>query len=470
VLRQTPQLGRLIQPADNVQVGGHPVVVISDGFWRSHFQASPAVVGSQMTINGAGFTIIGVAERGFFGTVVSVGHPDVWIPFMMQPAVRYASNASNTNGDSAKPWPPQGEISWLNVFVRVPRGTAPAGIASGISLVLQQEAIRLLPSDADESFRRQVRDTRAVLESASGGVSTLRRDTSTPLLVLLAMVGVLLAIACGNVAGLLLSRAASREREVGIRLSIGASRWRIFRQLLAESLLLGCGAGLVGLTLAVWLHEPLLRLIVPRATSVDLETGVDWRVLSFVAGVSVLTGIACGVVPALRGTRVPITESLKQQARGSVGSSRRGMLAGRALVAAQMAFCLLLLVVAGLFARSLQSVAGINVGFDQQHVLTAGLDVRGGGYSADERLALYQRLIERMQRIPGVESVSLSANGPLANSAWRSGMTVARRSTTKPWPRASSPARARWGSGGATTTRLTRTRSPSSAWSRTRAT
>ena len=423
-LGEHPQSGRLLQDADNSADGGHQVAVISDAYWRRRFDRSPAIIGTALTINGVPVTIVGVAPAGFFGTTVGVRMPDAWIPFAMQSSVHYAGNASNSNGDSSKPWTPQRQISWLAVFVRAPRQIPVASIASAISVVVQRDAMTQLPENANEQSRQRAREVRATLGSASGGVSTLRNDTATPLLVLLAMVGVLLAIACGNVAGLLLSRAASREREVAIRASIGAGRSRILRQFLAESLLLGLGAGAVGLALAVWLHDPLLKLFVPGSTTIDLDTGVDWRVLGFVVGVSVATGIAAGLAPAIRGSRIALADSLKQHSRAAGTGGRRAMMTGRALVAAQMAFSLLLLIVAGLFGRSLQSLARTDVGFERDHLLVAGLDVRSGGYDAAERLALYDRIIERLRRVPGIESVGLSENGPMNNSSWRSSLTV----------------------------------------------
>jgi predicted permease len=423
VLRQRPALGRLLQPSDNLHVDAHPVAVISDAYWHAHFDAAPEVVGRTVSINGTPFTIVGVTAPGFFGTTVGTRYPDAWIPFMMQPAVRYQANASNSGGDATKPWPTEPKIAWLNVFVRVPAGTPPAQIASALSLVAERDALALLGPDASADSKARASAANVTLESAANGISNLRQDAETPLVVLLAMVGVLLAIACGNVAGLMLSRAVTRVREVSIRLSIGARRSRIVRQMLAESLLLGATAGAIGLAVAVWVHEPLLRLFVPGATVIDLDTGMDWRVLGFGAAVSMLAGLACGVVPAIRGTNVPLTESLKQTAR-SVGGGSRGLFAGKTLVAAQMAFCLLLLVVAGLFARSLQSLTRVDVGYDEAHLLVAGLDSRSAGIQPSERVAVYERIIDRVRQVPGVESVSLSANGPQNNSSWRSSLAV----------------------------------------------
>jgi predicted permease len=267
-----------------------------------------------------------------------------------------------------------------------------------------------------------------VLNDASTGLSSLRTSVSQPLYVLLAMVGVLLAIACGNVAGLLLARAAGRAREMAIRQSIGAGRARLIRQMLAESVLLAAAAGLVGFTFAMWGRDALLALMVNVGSSgvpLDLNTGIDWRVLGFSLAISALTGIGCGVLPAIRGTRVPLAEAMKQDGRGAVGEGgRRSQLIGKSLVAAQMAFCLLLLVVAGLFTRSLRVLTQTDIGFDRAHVLTVRVDVRGAGYTSEERQALYRRVIDSLQAVPGVESTSMSANGPLWGSQRISSLSV----------------------------------------------
>ena len=429
VLRQQPQAGRLLTPADNTTVDGHPVAVVSDSYWRRSLNAAPDVVGRQLTINNTPFTIVGITRPRFFGTTVALRAPDVWIPYTMQASVRYSQNASNSgNSDPRKPWPAQPEIEWLRVLARLTGSTTSKTAADALTTVYQRERGEVLaaggaPADAREAVGKH----RVTFDSAAAGVSSLREGAQEPLYVLLTMVGVLLVIACGNVAGLLLSRAAGRQREIAIRLSIGAARGRLVRQLLAESLLLAVTGGILGILFAVWARDGLLALLVNiGSTPIDLNTGLDGRVLAFSLAVSALTGLACGVLPAFRATRVPVTEALKEQSRSAVGADggRRGMLVGKALVAAQMAFCLLLLVVAGLFARSLRELTSTDVGFDRDRVLTARLDVRGAGYSPEERLALYRRVIERLQALPGVRGVSFSANGPLVGSQTISGMTV----------------------------------------------
>jgi predicted permease len=422
------QLGRLLAPSDNRTVGAHPVAVVSDSYWRRHLGGAPDAVGRPLAINGTSFTVIGVAPARFFGTTLSLRAPDAWIPYMMQPVVRYSQNASNSNSaDPRKPWPPQPEMAWLDVFARVPGGGKGA-VEAALTTVFQRDNDAVLPQDATADDRTAIRQQRVVLNDASTGLSPLRNAVSQPLYVLLAMVGVLLAIACGNVAGLLVSRAAGRAREMAIRQSMGAGRLRLVRQMLAESLLLAVAGGLVGFTFAVWARDGLLALMVNVGSSaipLDLNTGIDWRVLVFSIAVSAITGIGCGVIPAFRGTRVPVAEGLKQEGRGSVGEGgRKGMLIGKTLVVSQMAFCLLLLVVAALFTRSFRTLTHTDIGFDREHVLTARVDVRGAGYSRDERQALYRRVVESLEAIPGVQAASLSINGPLWGSQRISSLSV----------------------------------------------
>jgi predicted permease len=278
-LRQQPQAGRLLTPEDNVTVGAHPVTVISDGYWRRRMNAAPDAVGRTILINGGSFTVVGITQPRFFGTTLSLRSPDAWIPFTMQPAARYNANASSSDAaDTRKPWPPQPHIEWLNVFVRVPDRTPPGSVVETLTTIYRRERESVLPRSATADDRSAVQQRHARLTDASAGVSSLRDGASKPLYALLAMVAVLLVIACGNVAGLLLSRAAGREREIAIRLSIGAGRGRLVRQLLAESLLLAVAGGLLGITFAVWARDGLLALMVnvgSSSTPIDLNTAID---------------------------------------------------------------------------------------------------------------------------------------------------------------------------------------------------
>ena len=421
VFRQQPQIGRLLQPDDNRQLGAHPVAVISDAFWERHFARSPAVLGREMVINGTNLAIVGVAAREFFGPILAVRNPDVWVPLMMQPTIRYAANASSsTPADIRQPWPPQALIEWLHVFVRVPEQDAAAAAAIMTTQYQRDDTARLDAGDTEGPAR--IAQQKVILEPGSRGTSRLRTDLTTPLYVLLGMVGVLLIIASGNLASLLISRANAREREMAIRLSIGAGRARIVRQLLAETLLLACVGGVLGLLLAAWGRDALLAMFATGAV-IDLDTGFDWRVLAFCVVTTLAAGLLAGVGPALRTTRVSLADTMKAQAR-SVGSTARGALIGKSLVTAQIAFCLLLLVLAALFTRSMQSLMRVDVGYDRAAVLLARLDIRSIGLAPDRRQALYDRIVERIQAVPGVESASLSMMGPFGSGQRTSSLSV----------------------------------------------
>lgn len=423
VLRQQAQAGRLLQPSDNQGVGAHPVAVISDEFWERHFQRSSAVVGRPMIVNGHTFTIVGVAGPEFFGPIVAISNPDVWIPLMMQHEARYASNASNSDtADPRKPWPPQDQIEWLTALVRVADGSDIPKIASLLTLQYQREDLSRL-QDGTADARAAIERQRVHLEPAANGVSFLRTELRRPLYVLLAMVGVLLVIACGNLASLLISRANARDREMAIRLSIGAGRGRVIRQLLAETLLLAAVGGAFGLLLAAWGRDALLMMFSSSAAAIDLETGFDWRVVSFAVAATTVTGILAGVGPAIRGTKVSLAESMKTRSR-AVGLGVRGAIVGKTLVGAQIAFCLLLLVLAALFTRSMQSLLQVEVGYDRERLLVARLDIRSLGYSNEQRQALHDRIVQRITRIPGVESASVSLNGPLGTGRRMSSLGV----------------------------------------------
>ena len=424
VLRQRAQAGRLIEPNDNT-TSASPVAVISDTFWERRFRRAADIVGRELIIGGTSLTIIGVASPGFFGPFLAVRNPEVWVPLVRQPEIRYAFNASSSGqSDTRKPWAPQPGIEWLRMFARVSRVADVPSVAAALSVVHKRDALSRL--DADDNDGRQRLDTeRVVLASAHRGVSSMRDDLTAPLYVLLAMVGVLLAITCGNVASLLLARASAREREVAIRSAIGASRWRVIRQLLIETVVLSIVGGGLGLLVATWGRDALLFMFSRGSTTIDLNTGFDWRVLAFATTITILSGLAAGVFPAIRGTRVAPTDALKAQARQvGTGGGRRGAVVGKTLVAAQIAFCLLLLIVAGLFIRSMQSLLRTEVGYDRDHLLVARMDVRGLGYANDQRQALYERVLERLRVVPGVTSASLSLNGPLGSSERNSSLAV----------------------------------------------
>ena len=398
-LRQRAQIGRLLGPDDNRTLGQHPVAVISDQYWRRRFDRSARVLDTELMINGQSMAIVGVAAPEFFGTTVDTETPDVWAPAAMQAALRFAGGYDRAGGDLQKPWPSQPEIAWLRVMIRVPAGGAPAA-AGAMTLALHRER----PPG--------VRDAGGVpvtLLPGSGGFSPMRSQLTTPLVVLLLAVGLLLAIACANIASLLLARATSRAREMAVRLSMGAGRGRLIRQLLTESLLLASGGGVLGLALAYWGSTALLTFLTRGDSVTGIDVTPDWRVVGLTFATSMATALAFGLVPAVVGTRVPLAESLKAHTRSVIGAGHGGRFSvAKVLIAGQMAVAILLLLVAALFVRSIQALVHVDVGYDRDSVLVARIDPRSSGYTVGDLPALYARVFERLARLPGVVAASAS--------------------------------------------------------------
>ena len=422
-LRQQPQIGRLLTPADNRTRDAHPVVVISNGYWARQFGRARDVLGRTFSINGTLVSVVGVASPQFFGTSIDQ-KTDIWAPVMMQHSVRYRGNVSIESGDRQQPWIPQPEISWLTLFLRVPAREQIAEVTARLDAVAQRQFARRESFKTEEEARQRYRAIRAVLEPGDKGISALRRRTQSPLAALLVMVSLLLLIACANVAGLLVARAASRQRELAVRVSIGASRGRLVRQLVAESLLLAIVGGVLGLLIARWGSDGLLSFLAASDSAVDVP--MDGRVLGFALATSLVTGLAFGLLPAWRASGVSPAQTLSMMSRsvtrGLGGSSRLPL--GRFLVAAQIAITVLLLTMAALFARTLQQVARVDVGFTRGSVLLARLDPVAAGYTLERLPAFYRRLIEHVTSTPGIISASMSLRAPLSGSRRTSSLGV----------------------------------------------
>ena len=415
VLGVRPALGRLFTADDNLSLGQHPVLVISHAYWQRRFGGSPGVLGNSLRLNGAPFTIVGVAEHGFFGA--SVGEsPEVWLPLLMQAEARYAENVYSSNADTRKPWPPQEGLRWLDAVIRVQDPGSVKAVEATINVLYRRDQERE-GQFRNERERRLLLERRLVLAQGGQGFSVFRRRFSKPLTVLTMMVGLSLLTACANIAGLLVGRSMVRQREIAIRLSIGASRLRLMRQFLTESIVLAAIGGMAGFVIAAWSTQML-----PRVLSIDVHLQLDYRLLAYTAGVSVLTGILFGLAPALRMTHLELATSLKASG-GPLAQGQRLSL-GRALVVVQVAFSLLLVTGTGLLARTLWNLVQTELGVDTVLVLTVRIDPRAGGFEAAQLPALYTELAERVGALPGVHSASIARSSIAGGGIVSSGINV----------------------------------------------
>jgi predicted permease len=392
-------LGRTLT-GDDDKAGAEPAAVISYNYWQRRFGGDPAVVGKIVHINDTAFTIAGVTPREFYGTSNIGIVTNIWVPLAMMPK---AGPRGGYPMSDTKNW-------WLNIMGRLKSGVNVELAEAEINLAMRQHAAEL-----QKTFTVQRDVPQIDLDSGSRGLMQARRKFSEPLRILMIIVGLVLAVACLNIANLLLARAAARRKEIAVRLAAGASRLRLIRQLLTESLLLAALGGALGLAFAYWGKDALvaLRPLGWWTTLPDLR--LDPRVLGFTAAVTVLTGILFGLAPALRATKVDIFSALKEGA-GQPGSSRSRLSKG--LVVAQMAIALVLLVDAGLLVRTLRNLTR-DVGFNQENLLLFNVTPGALGYK-DERLAnLYQQLLERIDATPGVRSATASGNSLLGS--FRSG-------------------------------------------------
>jgi predicted permease len=409
LLGLSPALGRLLLPGDNQAVGAGPVAVISYGFWQRSFAQSPDVVGRSIRLNGSRLTIVGVAPPGFRGVWLE-SPTDVWIPLAMQASVHYAQNfSSHEDADEEKPWHSQEFIEWLDVVVRVKPGSVPA-VRSTLHAVLLH-SLEKISRTLDAETRRYYLARSLALDPFAQGFSNLRQRFTSPLVAMMALVALVLLIACANTANLLMARAEGRRHEIAVRLSIGAGRGRLIQQLLTESFLLVAIAAGLGLLFAQWASERLVLMsfgaVVPGPT--PFLAGVDARVLMFAIGLSVATGLLFGLAPAFRATRMELGAAMKATSRNTPGRFRFS--AAKFLVAAQVALSLVVVFGAALFARSLSNLAKVELGFERERVLTVWINPRSAGYDAKKLPTLYRRLVERMDSIPGVRSAAVSMCG-----------------------------------------------------------
>jgi len=417
VLGVKPAIGRLFTAEDNKTPGAHPYAVISHGFWKTRFGGDSRVLGRKITLNGSPFTIVGVSRRGFTGAQVG-SSTAIFLPVMMLQQV----NANARNWNSRHYW-------WLTPIARLKPGVSVQRATADADLLykqIEQNDPERRPTPAYDKDR-ELRN-RAVLLPGSGGYSNLRNRLSKPLAVLGAVVGLVLLIACANVANLLLARAASRQKEIAIRVAIGAGRYRLISQLVTEAIIISVLGGLAGLAFAYWSVQVLLGLMPNGAFPIDLNLSPDLRLLSFSFGVSLLTGLICGILPALKATRPDVISSLKNDLSASGSTLSRFGLARldlrKALVVTQVALSLLLLVGAGLFVRSLVNLRDLDPGFLRENVLLVRTSAGSIGYKGQRMRTFEERLLDAASRLPGVRVASLANVTPLEGSRWNGDISV----------------------------------------------
>jgi predicted permease len=410
MLRQQPAVGRVLGPDDDRTLGGHAVAVISDRFWAMAFNRSPDAVGSVLLVNGVPLTIVGVTRPEFFGTTVAAPPPDLWAPVMMQAALRYSGNGTSNGGDWNAPYPVQREIYWLHVLLRVPGN--PEAARTALAMALEQT----LP-DSRNARTADGHAPRVLLEAGARGASPFRERVRTQLLVLAGMVALLLILAAMNLAGVLLARAMSRHRELAIRLSIGASRAVVMREVLIESTILACAGGVLGLAVTSRSSAALVMLMNRGTPIAGLDVSPDWQVAAATFIAAAIAGVLSGAAAAWRTTRVDPMHALRSHAtQTSADHSSRRLTPGAVLISAQIALCVVLLVAAGLGLRTVRAVSAIDLGFNSEHLIAARIDPRSGGYDPAQLPGMYSRVADAIAAVPGVTAVSLSVGGPLGGS------------------------------------------------------
>ena len=400
-----PHAGRLLNDEDD-RASAAPAAVLSHRYWQGRFGSDASVVGRQINLNNVPFTVVGVSPPGFDGTGQVGASPDVTIPLAWEPQV----STERSRSAGAGQW-------WLRLMGRLREGATPEQAAAALDTVFRQSVVehraaRLAQAKTDAQRARSrplAPEDVPHLDAGSGaqGEMNTRKYYERPLRMLLVVVGLVLLIACANVANLLLARAASRQREIAVRLALGARRRRLIRQLLTESLLLAAAGGGLGVLLAFWIKDGLMSVGDWGGRFMGaLEPRLDLRVLAFTGGLSLLTGVLFGLAPAWRATKVDLTPALKESARQAGGPARSWL--SKSLVVAQVALSLLLLVGAGLFLRTLVNLRRVETGFNARNLLLFSVDPGLAGYK-DERLAdLYRRTAERLEAVPGVRSVTFS--------------------------------------------------------------
>ena len=405
-----PAAGRLITAADDKR-GCPGVAVLSYGFWQDHFGGAQNAVGSTLSLDNHIFNVIGVSAPGFFG--LEVGNKfDVAIPV----CAAEIFDGPKSRMDRRSWW-------WLNVAGRSKPGMTPEQLMARLGVVSPLVFAAALPQDWEVKDQQSFLKRSFQTIPAATGTSYLRRQFTQPLHILMGVVGLVLLIACANIASLMLARASARHKEIAVRKALGASRARLIRQLLTECVLLSTAGALLGILFARWGSALLVRYISTGDNKVFLDLSFDWRILSFTAGAAVFTGVLFGVLPAFRSTRVSLTAAMKGN-QAVDAESRARFRPGKWIVASQVALSLVLLVASGLFLRSLVKLVTMDVGFDRNNVLIVRANLHNAKVPTEQQPAMFDEIESRLRTLPGVVSASRSVMTPVSNYVWNSDLEV----------------------------------------------
>jgi putative ABC transport system permease protein len=415
-----PALGRVFSSEEDDRVyQGHPVVVLSHGYWKSRFSSDPKVVGKKILVNNYPMTIVGVSAAGFVG-LDPAQSPQIRVPILMKPVM-------------LPDWPwlriDDRRARWVQVFARLKPGYTVESAAAPLQGLFQQtrEFEMTLPAAAKWSAygREQFMKGTLHVEKADTGFSELRNSFSKALMVLMVMVGLVLLIACANVANLLIARALARQKEISVRLSLGASRIQLVRQLLVESMVLSFIGGVVGVALAFAMTRALLALVPAEGNPLLISSAPDSRILLFTLGVTIVTGLIFGLVPAWRASQPDLWTTMKDTVGSIAGARGSALLLRKTLIAAQVALSFLLLFGAGLFVRSLQNLKGADTGINEMHnLVTFQLSPALNGYDTPRAVSFYRELLDNIRAIPGVKAAGYAIVPLLHGDEWDSSMSV----------------------------------------------
>ena len=421
VLGAKVAVGRAFTSEDDDTPGSAPVAMLTYDFWKARFGGDPSIIGKTIRLNSHPATVVGVSGRGFTGLEIGDA-TQIFVPMMMTPQI-----APQIASGAPRPALELRRSRWINVFARlkpdVTIDQARASIAPLYRQIAEMEIQELPFQRASENARQEYLRSQMTIVDGSTGRSGMRQTFTTPLIVLMSITGLVLLIACANVASLLIARATARQKEVAVRLALGASRMQIVSLLMLESFLLSTIAAAAGLGLGVLMNRGLLGFINADNLPMTITTALDSRVLLFTMGLAFLTAFVFGLVPALQATRPRLFDTLKNEA-GSIFGSRGQAQVRKVLVVAQVSLSLLLLIASSMFVRSLSNLQNVDPGFRKDQIISFGIDPALNGYTPERTLQLYRDLLERLRGLPSVTSAGQAVQRVLEGAEWRNAITV----------------------------------------------